>query len=86
MERLRLQEFPEEGKRSPERQTDLEIKANEETGTQGSMLALPFFTFLVQLSALHPSSRPFTTTIIYGLDKGPHLVPNMALPPFGACD
>lgn len=86
MERLRLQEFPEEGKRSPEGQTGLEMKADEETGTLGSMLALPFFTFLVQLPVLHPSSRPITITIIYRLRQRLPLVPNMALPPFGACD
>lgn len=41
---LRLHEFPEEGKKSPEGSADSEMKANEETATLGSMLALPLST------------------------------------------
>lgn len=66
MERLSLHDFPKKREKSPEgRAEDLEMKADEGTDTRGSILALPFFTFLVQLPARHPSSRPITIIIIY---------------------
>lgn len=65
LERLSLHDSPKERKKSPEGRADLEMKANEGTDTRGSILALAFFTFLVQLPARHPSSRPITIIIIY---------------------
>lgn len=66
LERLSLHDSPKERKKSSEgRAEDLEMKANEGTDTRGSILVLAFFTFLVQLPASHPSSRPITIIIIY---------------------
>lgn len=66
LERLSLHDFPKKREKSPEgRAEDLEMKADVGTDTRGSILALPFFTFLVQLPARHPSSRPITIIIIY---------------------
>lgn len=57
---------------------DLETNAHEETETLGSMLALPLFTFFVQLPALHPNGRPIAKAIIYRLRQG-RQVPGKAL-------
>lgn len=53
---MRLHGFPGGGKKSPEGWAeDLEMKADEETGTLGALLALPFFIFVVQFPHFTPT-------------------------------